>query len=123
MKSKISKKEIQKYLPDINRLNNCSNRHVHSEHDNVIKFLIKCVKGIVENDAHFQLSNTEKNKAKKIMSPFKNEFRTIASSRKRGSIIKSMKQQHGRGVIISSLIAAAIPLISSLVSKLFKKKK
>jgi len=121
-KSRVSKKEIQKHMPDILRLNDCKDRHVHREHNNVIKFLIKCVRGIVENDNNFKMNDSEKIKARKIMTPFKTEFRALASPGRKTKMIQSMKEQRGSGVIISSLIAAAIPLITSLVSKLFKKK-
>ena len=54
------------------------------------------------------------------MLPYKKYFVTIANPNKKNNVLTAVKKQTGRGVILSSLIASAIPLISTILKKIIK---
>jgi len=123
---KIKEQEMWLYRDDVRRLCNCSadKNYLHSENENIINFLLNCLSAIVHKnpDMHKHICPTNLAKAKTIMSPFKQEFLDMTRANRRGEVIHQIKTQKGGGFLLSGLLAAAIPLISTLIEKILKKK-
>jgi len=122
----MKRNSVALYRHDIKRLAKCTmhNNILHQENECVINFLLKCIAAIIKNDPlmHEHICSADKQIAKKLMYPFKNEYLHLANFKYHPNVIQEIKSQKGTGIILSSLIAAAIPLITSLVESIMKKK-
>lgn len=88
-----------------------------------VQLLAKCLSCIVrQNDENFKLTEREKKVLKKTFSPYKLELRKLAAQSGSQSLHNQIQRQTGRGIILSTLIGAAIPLIAKLVKKIIGKK-
>lgn len=88
-----------------------------------VHLLAKCLSCIVrQDDVKFKLAEQEKKVLKKTFSPYKTELRKLAAHPGNKSLHNQIHRQTGRGIILSTLIGAAIPLIAKLVKKIIGKK-
>ena len=121
----MKRNSVALYRHDIKRLSKCTihNNFLHQESECVINFLLKCIAAIIRKDPlmHEHICSADKQTAKKLMYPFKNEYIHLANFKYHPKIIREIKSQKGTGIILSSLIAAAIPLITSLIESIVKK--
>jgi len=115
----ISKMEVEKNGDALMAENIGDLKHYKK---NQTKFICRCMKNILQEHPDFKLSKKNKVKLTKLMLPHKNKYRFIGDNKNLNKVHTMIKSQKGEGLIISSLIAAAIPLITKLVSKLVKKK-
>ena len=122
----MKRRSVALYQHDIKCLSKCTihNNFLHQETECVINFLLKCLAAIIRKDPlmHEHICSADRQTAKKLMYPFKNEYMHLANFKSHPKIIREIKSQKGTGIILSSLIAAAIPLITSLVESIVKKK-
>lgn len=89
--------------------------------DSSINFLKNCLSCIVHDHPLLRLCGSDRKQALHILKREEKNLRYLVHE-KNGTRVRGMiKKQKGKGFIISSLIAAAIPLISSLIQKLIKK--
>ena len=93
----------------------------HLDRDSM-KFLISCLCRILkQNSQHLKLNKNQKASAKKLWKNHEKVFKKIEKTNK-GKIIQNINKQTGDGPVISALLSAVLPLITSLISKLFEKK-
>jgi hypothetical protein len=94
--------------------------------DRELTVLTNCLGCLIERRYLRHFSNHEIQHLKRILSPFRNYITSAAtyksSPAKRAKAFREIRTQTGRGIILSTLIAAAVPLITSLISNLGKKK-
>lgn len=81
----------------------------------LIYFLLKCITDLIHHQKHFKFSTRQKKDVCNILKPYKNKYMRLADYKKRNLNINLI--QRGKGVFISSLIAAVAPMIYSLVKK------
>ena len=119
----VTKKHMERYLPIMQQLDKEPNVSVlKTVEDDCLHFLVKCVSCFVNEHPKFRLLKKDRAEAKQKMHPYKKHFLSIGNNKHRNKIVKMVKKQNGRGLIISSLIAAAIPLITGFIQKMLKKK-
>ena len=87
-----------------------------------LKFLAKCLGCIVNQDPKFKLSSSEKATIKKSYSPHQTDLIKLVRGAGNRSIQGHIRKQTGRGILLSTLIGAAIPLITKLIQKIAGKK-
>ena len=117
----IAKNDMIRYKPHLEQLSKHHPTSIHNQDEKFVTFLVKALGGIVNNDV-LALTPAQKKKLRSIMMPFKDHFLLISNPKKRKENVTNIRKQYGSGLVISSLIAAAIPLISSLISKITNKK-
>ena len=115
----IKKSQILKFGPRVHELVK-QNVNLSTLNKQTLKFLLSCISCLINNHPFFTLKNEEKAAVKEIMLPYKKYFVTIANPNKKNNVLTAVKKQTGRGVILSSLIASAIPLISTILKKILK---
>ena len=97
-------------------------QHLSSD---TLGFLLESLSCILHNHPRFHLSTPEKHLAKTVLSPYikPGDLKCITSKARRPASVKQIQLQRGRGILLTALLSAVVPLISGLVGKLFKKKK
>ena len=94
-------------------------RHLNRD---AIKFLTACLCHILkQNSRHLKLSPTQKRSAKKMWKQHEKVLKKIGCANKE-KIIQDIYKQKGDGPIITALLSAVLPLITTLISKLTEKK-
>lgn len=88
------------------------------------KFLTECMACLVNgNSRHLRLKDKEKKLAQKAWAPYQKTLKKMSNPKNKTRVLKGLKKQTGEGFIMSAIISAAIPLITTLVQKLMGKKK
>lgn len=92
--------------------------------DETLLFLTKCVSCILNGDPHFHLSKAEKAEVAHCLKPHQKILEYIATPKNQKLILRKIKKpQLGEGFLISALLSAATPLISSLIQNAISKYK
>lgn len=89
---------------------------------NILIFMLKCITDIIKTNTCIKFTPKQKETLYYMFYPHKKEFKLLSRPSMRASNIKTIKNQSGQGIILSSLIASVVPLISSLISKMLRKK-
>jgi hypothetical protein len=88
-----------------------------------IRFLAECFRNIVDGESSLmRLSKPQQALAQKHWEPYMPTLRKI-SLNKLPNVVKQVKRQTGDGLLMAALISAAMPIISSLIESLSKKKR
>jgi len=87
-----------------------------------INFLTDCLRHIVsQNSRHLKLTANEKQFAAQLWKQHEKVLKKIGRTNK-SKIVHSIHKQTGDGTIISALLTAILPLVTSMIAKLFEKK-
>ena len=119
----LSKPEINKNGPVLLKeekhfcKNGCSGASPDAVH-----FALKCLTDIIRFQKILKLNKTQRKKLKQLLQPYQKQVLKLATPSKHKSILKQVYNQKGGG-IFTSLIAAVVPLITSLVSRLLRRGK
>ena len=97
--------------------NDCSGASPDSVH-----FALKCLTDIIRFQKYLKLNTNQRKKLKRLLQPYQKQVLKLATPSKHKSILKQVYNQKGGG-IFTGLIAAIVPLITSLVSRLLKRNK
>jgi hypothetical protein len=94
--------------------------------DRRLSLLINWLGCLIERRYLSNFSSHEIHHLCRILSPYKSYLKSAATYKnnplKRAKAFREIRTQTGRGIILSSLIAAAVPLITTLITNLTKKK-
>lgn len=117
----LSKPELAEYGPSLiqQKDNFCDCSKIDFK---TVLFSLKCISDLLCKQKYMKLRKSNRTRLKVVLNPYKNKLLKLATPSKRVGIAKKMRSQTGGG-IISGLVLALIPLVSSLVSKLINKKK
>ena len=116
----LRRRDLLMYEPIIHQLSR-KQAPLHSLNKGTVVFIIKCLSCIIHDKSRFRLSSSQRERVKTLMYPYKKDYTQLANLNNISRIHNSIQKQHGRGVFLSGLITAAIPLISSLLKKILKK--
>lgn len=87
-----------------------------------VHFTLKCLTDIIRFQKHLKLNAKQREKLKKLLQPYQKQVLNLATPSKHKAILKKVYNQKGGG-IFTGLLAAIVPLITSLVSRLLGKGK
>lgn len=91
---------------------------------NSLEFLTECLTAIVKgNSRHLRLKDKNKKRAQKVWAPYQKTLKKMSNPKHKAVVLKGLQRQTGEGFIMSAVLSAVIPLITTLMSKLFGKKK
>lgn len=96
---------------------------VRSLPSNQLNFLARCLHCLIYNQTRLRLTPSERTRVRSVLQPHHKELKYISSAGQGDKLSKQLRRQTGRGFLLSALITAAIPLISSVINKLLGKKK
>ena len=82
-----------------------------------LTFLTNCLSALVRGEGQFRMKNSEKEQAQKILKPYQKTLKKVANSASSKHVVGIIKKQKGEGFLISALLSAAVPLITSLLMK------
>lgn len=119
--SAVHKKEIKKKGAHLLQQQHlfCDCRNVRRD---TLRFALKCFSDMIMGQNYLKLNQKQALKLKNILLPFKTKVLRMADPKKRSYIMSKLTHQHGGGVVFTSLLAAVVPIISSLIGRLLKKK-
>ena len=84
-----------------------------------LSFLNDCLTCILKGHSrHLKLKPKDRKLATKMWLPYRTKLQTMSDPKHRYRVLRGIRRQTGEGLIFSALIAAAIPLITNLISKL-----
>lgn len=119
----LSRPEIKKIGPVLLKeqkhfcRNDCSGASADAVH-----FSLKCLTDIIRFQKYLKLNVKQRKTLKRLLNPYRKQVLDLSDSKKRKSLVKRLSNQKGSG-IFTSLLAAVIPLISSLVRRLLTNRK
>lgn len=127
MRLTLKTRDIQKRAKLLHMLNSIKNMKntveiVKNMDEKNLTFLTNCLSALVRGETQFRMKNTDRERAQKILKPYQKTLRKVANSTSSKHVVDIIKKQKGEGFLISALISAAIPLITSLLSSKMKKK-
>ncbi len=119
----LSRPEIKKIGPILlkEQKHFCKNDCSGASSD-AVQFSLRCLTDIIRFQKHLKLNPKQRKTLRKLLEPYKKQVLDLSSTKKHRSIIKKMYRQRGGGVF-TSILAAVIPLITSLVRRLIGKRK
>lgn len=88
---------------------------MRSMHPDMIYFLLKCITDLIQHHKCFKFTDRQKKDLVVILKPYRKKYEKIADCKKRTKHVKQI--QSGRGLLISSLIAAVAPMVYGLIKK------
>ena len=83
--------------------------------------IIKLLGNIIKRRKGYQVPPKYHFKTRNVLHPFRSDYLYLSKPESRLEVVNAIRKQNGRGFFLSSLIAAAIPLISSFLKKILKK--
>ena len=89
-----------------------------------LTFLTKCMSCVINGTSqNLKLKKSQRKLAQRVWEPYKKEMKKMSDPKKRTVVVKGIQRQTGEGFILSAILSAAIPLITTLIEKVFTKKK
>ena len=117
----LSKDDILTYGPqflkDRKRFCDCS-----TVDKKILCFALKCITDLLRERKHLKMTPKDTNNMKEILTPYKRKYLALSSPSRRGHYMRQLRKQRGGGVF-TSILAAVVPVIASLISKLLNKGK
>ena len=120
--------ELKKQAKLVHSLNSVSPKkqmHIMKNLDPAaLTFLTKCMSCVLNgSSSNLKLKPNQRKLAQRSWEPYKKEMKKIANTKNHAMVVKRIRRQTGEGFILSAILSAAIPLISTLIQKAFTKKK
>lgn len=118
-------KKKRDFLHSLNSVKPKKQMHLMKHLDkNTLGFLSECLACIVNgNSRHLRLKEKEKKLAQKAWSPYQKTLKKMSNPKNKATVLKGLQRQTGEGFLMSAILSAAIPLITTLIQKLTGRKK
>ncbi len=81
-----------------------------------IQFTLRCLTDLIRFQKYLKLNVSQKKKLKYILQPYKQQVLNLTTPKKHRNLVKKLYTQQGSG-IFTGILAAVIPLISSLITR------
>lgn len=123
LEPKLQRKEILKFGPRLlsSREKLSCPKTIDTD---ILYFLLKCISDLIQHQRYFKFTPRQRKDIVNICRPYEKKLRRLADNEQREKHVKIIRSssQRGGGVFTTLLISALMPIISTIIEKITKRK-